>query len=110
MSSEEKYTFLIDEESRGTRIDRVLSLLLAESSRSYIQKKKEKLHLLMGLKKILLDIDYAIQIIRETEEEAEVVPNLMVGFGIDEVQAEYVEEINSQCMKRNEYNFTGFSI
>lgn len=56
-------------------------------------KKKEKLHLLMGLQKILLDIDKAIKIIRETAEESEVVPNLMIGFGIDEVQAEYVAEI-----------------
>ena len=56
-------------------------------------KKKEKLHLLKGLKRILLDIDKAIRIIRETEEEAEVIPNLMIGFGIDEVQAEYVAEI-----------------
>ena len=56
-------------------------------------KKKEKLHLLKGLKRILLDIDKAIAIIRETEEEAEVIPNLMIGFGIDQVQAEYVAEI-----------------
>ncbi len=58
-----------------------------------MQKKKEKLHLLQGLRKILLDIDKAIAIIRETEEEAMVVPNLMIGFGIDEIQAEYVAEI-----------------
>ena len=58
-----------------------------------LNKKKEKLHLLQGLKRILLDIDKAIQIIRETEEEAEVIPNLMIGFGIDQVQAEYVAEI-----------------
>lgn len=58
-----------------------------------LAKKREKLHLLMGLQKILLDIDKAIKIIRETAEEAEVVPNLMIGFGIDEVQAEYVAEI-----------------
>ena len=56
-------------------------------------KKKEKLHLLKGLKRILLDIDKAIKIIRETEEESEVIPNLMIGFGIDQVQAEYVAEI-----------------
>ena len=56
-------------------------------------KKKKKLHLLKGLKRILLDIDKAIRIIRETEEEAEVIPNLMIGFGIDQVQAEYVAEI-----------------
>ena len=55
--------------------------------------KKEKLHLLTGLKKILLDIDKAIKIIRETEDDAEVVPNLMIGFGIDETQAEYVADI-----------------
>ena len=58
-----------------------------------LSKKKEKLHLLQGLKRILLDIDKAIQIIRETEEESEVIPNLMIGFGIDQVQAEYVAEI-----------------
>lgn len=58
-----------------------------------LAKKREKLHLLTGLQKILLDIDKAIKIIRETAEEAEVVPNLMIGFGIDEVQAEYVAEI-----------------
>ena len=57
------------------------------------QKKAEKLHLLKGLKRILLDIDKAIRIIRETESEAEVVPNLMIGFGIDKIQAEYVAEI-----------------
>ena len=58
-----------------------------------MKKKKEKLHLLKGLRRILLDIDRAIQIIRETEEDAEVVPNLMIGFGIDQVQAEYVADI-----------------
>ena len=58
-----------------------------------LNRKKEKLHLLQGLKRILLDIDKAIRIIRETEEEAEVIPNLMIGFGIDEKQAEYVAEI-----------------
>lgn len=58
-----------------------------------MQKKAEKLHLLKGLKRILLDIDRAIKIIRETESDAEVVPNLMIGFGIDRIQAEYVAEI-----------------
>ena len=58
-----------------------------------LNKKREKLHLLQGLKRILLDIDKAIKIIRETEEEADVIPNLMIGFGIDQVQAEYVAEI-----------------
>ena len=58
-----------------------------------IQKKEDRLHLLKGLERILLDIDNAIKIIRETELESEVVPNLMIGFGIDEIQANYVAEI-----------------
>ena len=65
-----------------------------------LQKKKEKLHLLQGLQAILLDIDKAIRIVREPEEEAEVVPNLMIGFGIDEVQAEYVAEIKLRHLNR----------
>ncbi len=65
-----------------------------------LQKKKEKLHLLLGLQAILLDIDKAIRIVRETEEESEVVPNLMIGFGIDEVQAEYVAEIRLRHLNR----------
>jgi DNA gyrase subunit A len=65
-----------------------------------LQKKREKLHLLHGLQKILLDIDKAIAIIRATAEEAEVVPNLMVGFGIDERQAEYVAEIKLRNINR----------
>ena len=63
-------------------------------------RKKEKLHLLKGLEKILLDIDKAIRIIRETEREADVIPNLMFGFGIDEVQAEYVAEIKLRNINR----------
>ncbi|MBQ8580267.1 MAG: topoisomerase IV [Oscillospiraceae bacterium] len=58
-----------------------------------ISKKEERLHLLKGLERILLDIDKAIRIIRETELENEVIPNLMIGFGIDEIQANYVAEI-----------------
>ncbi len=58
-----------------------------------LNKKKEKLHLLLGLRRILLDIDRAIQIIRDTEEDAEVIPNLMIGFGIDQIQADYVADI-----------------
>ena len=58
-----------------------------------MSKKKEKLHLLKGLRRILLDIDRAIKIIRDTEEDAEVIPNLMIGFGIDQVQADYVADI-----------------
>lgn len=65
-----------------------------------LSKRKEKLHLLKGLKRILLDIDKAIKIIRETEAEADVVPNLMIGFGIDEVQAEYVAEIKLRNINR----------
>ena len=64
------------------------------------QKAKDKLHLLKGLQKILLDIDKAVRIVRETDEEAEVVPNLMIGFGIDEVQAEYVAEIKLRHLNR----------
>ena len=63
-------------------------------------KKKEKLHLLRGLEKILLDIDKAVKIVRETEEEREVIPNLMIGFGIDKVQAEYVAEIRLRHLNR----------
>ena len=65
-----------------------------------LTKAKEKLHLLKGLAKILLDIDKAIKIVRETEEEKEVVPNLMIGFGIDELQAEYVAEIKLRHLNR----------
>ena len=65
-----------------------------------LTKKKEKLHLLEGLRAILLDIDRAIRIIRETETEADVVPNLMIGFGIDEVQAEFVAEIKLRNINR----------
>jgi DNA gyrase subunit A len=67
---------------------------------SELQKKKDRLHLLRGLQKILLDIDRAIEIIRATEEESEVVPNLMIGFGIDERQAEYVAEIKLRNINR----------
>lgn len=65
-----------------------------------LQKKTDKLHLLKGLEAILLDIDKAIKIVRETEEEVEVVPNLMIGFGIDEIQAEYVAEIKLRHLNR----------
>lgn len=65
-----------------------------------LTKSKDKLHLLQGLAKILLDIDKAIRIIRQTEEDSEVVPNLMIGFGIDEVQAEYVAEIRLRHLNR----------
>lgn len=66
-----------------------------------IERKKEKLHLLEGLELILLDIDKAIRIVRETEEDALVVPNLMRGFGIDEIQAEYVAEIKLRNLNKD---------
>lgn len=65
-----------------------------------LHRKEERLHLLQGLAAILLDIDKAIHIIRGTEEESEVIPNLMIGFGIDEVQAEYVAEIKLRHLNR----------
>ncbi len=65
-----------------------------------LKGKEKRLHLLKGLKAILLDIDKAIRIVRETEEETEVVPNLMIGFGIDQVQAEYVAEIKLRHLNR----------
>ena len=65
-----------------------------------LNKKKSKLHLLKGLERILLDIDKAVKIARETDEEAEVVPNLMIGFGIDQIQAEYVAEIKLRHLNR----------
>ena len=65
-----------------------------------LQKKKDKLHLLLGLGKILLDIDKAIKIVRETKLEKDVVPNLMEGFGIDEIQAEFIAEIKLRYLNR----------
>jgi len=65
-----------------------------------LTKKRDKLHLLLGLQKILLDIDKAIRIIRETEREDDVIPNLMIGFGIDQVQAEYIAEIKLRNINR----------
>ncbi len=65
-----------------------------------LKKMSEKLHLLKGLEKILLDIDKAVRIVRETEQENDVVPNLMIGFGIDQIQAEYVAEIRLRHLNR----------
>src|SRR5699024_7633039 len=65
-----------------------------------LKGKEKRMHLLKGLEAILLDIDKAISIVRETEEEEEVVPNLMIGFGIDQVQAEYVAEIKLRHLNR----------
>lgn len=66
----------------------------------YLSKAKDRLHLLEGLQKILLDIDKAIKVIRSTDEESEVVPNLMIGFGIDKIQADYVAEIKLRHLNR----------
>ena len=65
-----------------------------------LEKAKKDLHLLLGMKKILLDIDKAVKIVRETEHEEEVIPNLMIGFGIDEIQAEYIAEIKLRHLNR----------
>ncbi len=65
-----------------------------------LEKRRQRLHLLKGLEKILLDIDKAVKIVRETDEESEVVPNLMIGFGIDQIQAEYVAEIKLRHLNR----------
>lgn len=73
---------------------------IKRSIRYDINKKSDKLHLLKGLEKILLDIDKAIKIVRETEEDAMVVPNLMKGFDIDEIQAEYVAEIKLRNLNK----------
>ena len=66
-----------------------------------LKQKKDRLHLVKGLEYILLDIDKAIEIVRNTEDEKDVVPNLMIGFGIDEIQAEYVAEIRLRQLNRN---------
>ena len=73
---------------------------VARRVRFDLKKAEDKLHLLQGLGKILLDIDKAIHIVRETEEEEKVVPNLMIGFGIDQIQAEYVAEIKLRHLNR----------
>ena len=73
---------------------------IRNGARFDIEQKNKRLHLLMGLKKILLDIDKAISIIRHTELDSEVVPNLMAGFGIDEVQAEYIAEIRLRNLNK----------
>lgn len=65
-----------------------------------LKGKQKRMHLLQGLEAILMDIDKAVRIVRETEEEAEVVPNLMIGFGIDQIQAEYVAEIKLRHLNR----------
>ena len=65
-----------------------------------LEKAKKDLHLLLGMKKILLDIDKAVKIVRETEHEEEVIPNLMIGFGIDEIQAEHIAEIKLRHLNR----------
>lgn len=73
---------------------------IRNGARFDIEQKSKRLHLLMGLKKILLDIDKAISIIRHTELDTEVVPNLMTGFGIDQIQAEYIAEIKLRNLNK----------
>ncbi len=84
-------------------IEWVAFRMLSIKRRTFYQANecKKRLHLLLGLKAILLDIDKAVKIVRETEEEDEVVPNLMIGFGIDKIQAEYVAEIRLRQLNRN---------
>ncbi|MBR1811351.1 MAG: topoisomerase IV [Clostridia bacterium] len=87
---------------RGILIEWIAYRVECVSRRTHFEltKAKDRLHLLQGLSKILLDIDKAIKIVRETEVEAEVVPNLMIGFGIDKIQAEYVAEIKLRHLNR----------
>ncbi len=101
------FNVLIDGSPRVLGVDGILDEWIRfrmncveRRTRFTLEKKKDRLHLLEGLQKILLDIDKAIKIIRETEEEADVVPNLMSGFGIDEIQAEYVAEIKLRHINR----------
>ena len=84
---------------RGQDPDKLMARLYKATPLD-LQGKQKRLHLLKGLKAILLDIDKAIEIVRNTAEETEVVPNLMIGFGIDEVQAEYVAEIKLRHLNR----------
>ncbi len=101
------FTVLVDSVPRQLGIIEILSEwikfrmnCLSRELTFDLDKKKEKLHLLLGLAKILLDIDKAISIIRQTEREDEVVPHLMAGFDIDEVQAEYIAEIKLRHLNR----------
>ena len=99
------FNVLINPKVRGVRelLDEWISFRLNCIKRRInfsLEKKRRQLHLLKGLSKILLDIDKAIKIVRETESESEVVPNLMIGFGIDEIQAEYVAEIKLRHLNR----------
>ncbi|NLM12594.1 MAG: topoisomerase IV, partial [Epulopiscium sp.] len=101
------FNILIDGHPRVMGIKEILSewikfriTCIRNKSQFEIERKSEKLHLLLGLKQILLDIDKAIQIIRDTEKEKDVVPNLMAGFKIDEKQAEFIAEIKLRNLNR----------
>ncbi|MBE6707023.1 MAG: topoisomerase IV [Ruminococcaceae bacterium] len=101
------FNILIDSTPKQMGIIEILSewikfriSCLSRELRFDLKKKKDKLHLLLGLGKILLDIDKAIKIIRHTEKEEDVIPNLMSGFGIDEIQAEYIAEIKLRNLNK----------
>ena len=101
------FNILIDSVPRVMGIKEILGewikfrmTCIRNGARFDIEQKSKRLHLLMGLKKILLDIDKAISIIRHTELESEVVPNLMAGFGIDKIQAEYIAEIKLRNLNK----------
>ena len=101
------FNILIDSVPRVMGIPEILSewikfrmTCIRNGARFDIEQKSKRLHLLMGLKKILLDIDKAISIIRHTELDTEVVPNLMTGFGIDQTQAEYIAEIKLRNLNK----------
>ncbi|MBE6600119.1 MAG: topoisomerase IV [Ruminococcaceae bacterium] len=101
------FNILIDSTPRQMGVPEILSewikfrMICVRRELTYdLRKKEEKLHLLIGLAKILLDIDKAIHIVRNTEKDADVVPNLMAGFGIDKVQAEYIADIKLRNLNR----------
>ena len=101
------FNVLIDSTPRTMGVQEILREWIAfrlqcvrRELRFDLKKKKDKLHLLLGLGKILLDIDKAIRIIRKTEKESQVVPNLMAGFEIDEIQANYIAEIKLRYLNR----------
>lgn len=101
------FNVLVDSTPRQMGVIEILSewikfrMTCVKRELSYdLQKKKDKLHLLLGLAKILLDIDKAIRIIRQTEKEEDVIPNLMSGFDIDDIQAEYIADIKLRHLNR----------
>ena len=101
------FNILIDKKARVMGVREILNEWIAFRSNCVrrrtefeLKKFRDRLHLLRGLSKVLLDIDKAIKIIRDTDEESEVVPNLMIGFGIDQIQAEYIAEIKLRHLNK----------